>query len=95
MSIRWPLPTRKLLALTTLAVHLAAMIAAGEIPDARLIAIRDGFAARRDGMLQRQVRSTYPRLTPDADDQLFSWHKLDFALASLYLDVSAKAEGQR
>jgi len=69
------------------------MTAAGEIPDDRLIAIRDGFAARRDAMLQRQVRSTYPRLTSD-DDQLFSWHKLDFALAALYLDVERPKANQ-
>ncbi|HUT93738.1 MAG TPA: hypothetical protein VMY37_30015 [Thermoguttaceae bacterium] len=71
----------------TLAVCLAALTAAGETPDDRLIAIRDGFAARRDAMLHRQVTSTYPPLTPGADDQLFSWHKLDFALSALYLDA--------
>ena len=87
MSLRYLLPTGKLLAIATLVVPLTAMTAAGEIPDDRLITVRDGFAARRDAMLQRQVRSTYPRLTPDVDDQLFSWHKLDFALAALYLDV--------
>lgn len=88
------MPNGKLLALTMLVVHLAATTAAGEIPDDRLIAIRDGFSARRDAMLRRQVRSTYPRLTPDADDQLFSWHKLDFALAALYLD-SKRPEANR
>ena len=87
------LPTQ-LPRLAILTVWLAALTAAGETPDDRLTAIRDGFAARRDAMLHRQVTSTYPRLTPDSDDQLFSWHKLDFALSALYLDVE-RSEANR
>jgi hypothetical protein len=63
----------------------------GEIPDAQLEKIRDGFASRRDSMLHRQVTDTYPPVGPDSDDQLFSWNRLDFALSALYLDVERSA----
>lgn len=78
-------------AIPLLTLSAASAVSAGDIPDDALIEIRDGFGARRDAMLQRQVRSPYPRLKGGADDQLFSWHKLDFALAALYLDVERPA----
>ena len=80
--------------LAALAIGLAALTAAAETPDDRLMAVREGFAARRDAMLRRQVTDTYPRLRPGSDDQLFSWHKLDFALSALYLDVERPAAGR-
>lgn len=82
--------TNRLRACTTFAVCLAALTALGEIPDAELEEIHDGYAARRDSMLRRQVTDTYPPIGPDSSDNLVGWNRLDFALAALYLDVSEK-----
>ena len=55
------------------------------LTDAEVAAVIAGFAERRDAMLERQVRDPYPGLRPQSDYQLFAWHKLDFALAALFL----------
>ena len=52
---------------------------AAERTDAELTAIRDGFAARRDPMLRRQVAKPYP---PSG-----VWNRLDYALAAFHLNV--------
>ena len=50
------------------------------LTDAELIAVRDGFGARRDAMLAGQVASPYP-------DFSGIWGKQDYALAALFLNV--------
>jgi hypothetical protein len=45
--------------------------------DAELIAIRDGFDARRDGMLDKEVVNPFPDLSG-------SWGKMNSAVAALY-----------
>jgi hypothetical protein len=47
------------------------------LTDSELIAVRDGFDARRDGMLDSMVTSPYPDISG-------SWGKQNFALAALY-----------
>ena len=73
--------------------HVATLVGA-EKTDADLRAIRDSFASRRSAMLRQQVENTYPRLTGNADAQLYSWNKLDFALAALFLDVELERANQ-
>jgi len=73
--------------LASLASFVLALSAwGGSLSDGEIARIIDGYGARRDAMLARQVRSTYPRIKPGADYQLFAWHKLDYALAALFLD---------
>lgn len=52
---------------------------AAELSDEQLTAVRDGFAARRDGMLERQVAKPYPPTGV--------WNRLDYALAAFYRNV--------
>jgi len=54
------------------------------LTDAELIAIRDGFDARRDQMLADQVADPYPSSNP-------VWCNQDYALAALYLNVEPNA----
>ncbi|MCX7015238.1 MAG: hypothetical protein NTW86_22235 [Candidatus Sumerlaeota bacterium] len=53
-----------------------------------LVALRDGFDARRDAMLQSQIDDPYPEAKESTDGKsqmnLYVWHYLDFALAALY-----------
>jgi len=59
-----------------------APLAAMPLADAQ--AVVDGFEARRDAVLDRQIANPYPGAKPDSDVQILAWNKLDFALAALY-----------
>ena len=79
------------LSLITRAVLLATMLRTtvwSEMTDNELRAIRDNFGTRRDLVLRSQAASPYPRLSGEPGEYhgVNVWHKLDLALAALYLD---------
>lgn len=61
---------------------------AGALTGQELAVVRDGFADRCDLMLERQVRTPYPRATEESSEQLFVWNRLDFAISALSLNQS-------
>ncbi len=64
------------------------------LTDAELKTVLDGYGARRDRVLQRQVASPYPGAQPDSDVQLQAWNKLDYALSALYLNTEVDKANQ-
>ncbi|MFV1965729.1 MAG: hypothetical protein ACC628_09930, partial [Pirellulaceae bacterium] len=63
---------------------------AEEKSDQDLMALGSAFETRRDAVLASQVASPYPPLSGDgkAYSGINIWHRLDFALAALFLDES-------
>lgn len=63
------------------------------LTDAQIAAIRDGFDARRDAMLQSQIDDPFPEAKESTDGKSqrnpYVWHYLDFALAALYRNQRA------
>lgn len=57
---------------------------AASLSDARLQAVLDGFEARRDKILHKQVEDTFPGPAAPEQMQLFAWNKLCFALAAMF-----------
>ena len=64
------------------------------ITDQELQTTVDGFDARRDQVLQRQVANAYPGVKPDSDVQIVAWNKLDYALSALCLNVELDQANQ-
>lgn len=57
------------------------------LTDEYLLGIREGFEVRRDQMLAGQVASPYPSPSDPCSLQTYTWGKMDYALAALYLNV--------
>jgi len=68
------------------------------LSDSELIAVRDGFDARRDATLALQVASPYPSAgVPDEEGGAvggYVWNRQDFALSALYLNTQLAAANQ-
>jgi len=58
------------------------------LTDQELIAVRDGFEARRNSVLTSQVASPYPGVDS------YVWNRQDFALSALYLNTQLPAANQ-
>ncbi len=67
---------------------------ASALTEQELVTLRDGFEARRNSMLASQISNPYPSYQPGETGNLYTWNKLDFALAAFYSNVQLPAANQ-
>ena len=65
-----------------ISLFLSMSVVSLALTDAELIAVRDGFDARRDSVLYGQIADPYPD-SSDTNQNLYAWNRLDFALSAM------------